>query len=416
MINLTVTQKWLRCTECQGEFKLDSIYTGCPACDKEGRSGALEVCYDIGRLSSKITKSWLREWGGSIWKYADLLPVCDTSFCSTLGEGFTPLVREPYFEKEFGFGNIYLKNEASNPTWSHKDRLNAVLVSKAKELNAKGIAASSTGNHGISAAAYAALNDLPCIVFFPPETSTSYLRLAGLYGAQAFVTPWEKRGELLQKLVFEENWTPSYPFVEGGISNPYGVEGYKTIAYELIAQLDDTPDAILAPVSEGNALTGIHKGFQEMLELGVIDRIPRLYGCVPRGANALERSFERQDDKVMTLEDSYSIATSTREKTAGVHVLRLLHASKGRAVSVTDDAIIRMMQILGKRGYCVETASALPAACLEQLMEKGEIKPEEKVVCLVTSTGIKWPDLLAEMAPPPQRIEGTWESFIGAKR
>ncbi|ANE47105.1 hypothetical protein SY83_13480 [Paenibacillus swuensis] len=401
--------KSLQCTECGSEYELGPIYGGCTNCRSQGKSGALEVHYDLDAV--KLSRDWLDGGVRSIWEYRQLLPVEDPNCFLSLGEGNTPLTNDSYYDQQYGMPHVYLKNEGFNPTWSHKDRLNVVLVSKTKELKGTGIATSSTGNQGISAAAYAAAAGLPSYVFYPPETASIYHRLTGMYGGKAVVTPWESRGKLLRKLVEDHGFTPSYPLVDGELSNPYGIEGYKTVAYELVRQLGGVPDYILAPVSEGNALTGMWKGFNELLQLGLTDKLPRLYGCQAAGADALVQSLHQGDEKVKVLDEAYSLATSTRERTAGVHVLRSIRASGGGAFAVSDRQIQDTMIALGKRGYCVESASAIPVACLEQLFQEGKVRPEDKIVCLITSAGLKWPDLIAELAPPPLRIEGNWESF-----
>lgn len=404
-------QKWLECMTCRAQYPVGPLTNGC-AC-----GGPLQMRYDLAALDPGLVRGWLAGRGESLWQYAALLPLPEPHRPVTLGEGQTPLVPCETLRRRYGHAGVFLKNEAQNPTWSHKDRYHTTAISMAKALGFSRVVTASTGNHGISAAAYAGRGGLPCVVFFAAEASPVMWQLAGLYGARAIVTSFDGRGVLVQEVAQHPGWYPASAFGASGASDPFGIEGYKTIAFELLRQLGGAPDAVLIPVGSGNLLYGIWKGFQEAKGAGMTTSLPRIIGCQAAGANALEISLRENRDDVPVLPDAYSVATSTREKTAGVYALRAVRESGGRAVVVDDAEILAAVRLLGEEGLCAETASAIPVACASQLLEQGAVAREERIVCIVTSTGVKWPELLPEMSQPPQRMRagaGGIERLLGS--
>jgi threonine synthase len=193
---------------------------------------------------------------------------------------------------------------------------------------------------------------------------------------------------------------------------PYGIEGAKTIAYELFRQCGGrAPDAVLVPCASGDTLAGIARGFAELKLLGQIERLPRLYGCQPDGAPALARTIELGLDEVVAIDHPYSVATSTRERTSGVAALRAIRASGGGAPVASDTAILEAVGQLAQEGLCVEPSSALPVACLAGLLASNQIGREELVVCLLTSAGIKWPDTLGVGLAQPEVIPASLDAL-----
>ncbi|MHB1652608.1 MAG: threonine synthase [Desulfitobacteriaceae bacterium] len=189
------------------------------------------------------------------------------------------------------------------------------------------------------------------------------------------------------------------------------MEGYKTIAYEIVVDLGRAPDKVLVPVAGGNALYGIFKGFRELLELKLIDQVPKIIACQASGANILEQAYREHLTKVGIQPGAYSLATSTREETAGDNALQAIYQSNGEAVTVTDLEIQDAMRLVAKEGFCVEAASAIPVASLIKLMNENKIKKEETVVCLLTSAGSKSPDILSDLRAPAARIEASLDTL-----
>lgn len=383
-------QKKLRCIKCGYTLEIGRIFSECPACLEKGVNNPLEVVYDY----SGVTEEEQNSFGkcNSFWDYKFLLPVSDPLNIVTLGEGATPLVKSKKIGDGIGLKQVYFKNEFMNPTLAHKDRFQSVSISMAKELGFRGIVTVSTGNHGASATAYASAGGLESKVFCPPETSDTIKELIKIYGGEVVIAGWEERIHLMNDYI-KDGWFPStllYSELKG-TANPFGLEGYKTIAYELVGQLGKSPDHVFVPCARGDSLYGIWKGFNELLAMGIINTIPKFYGCQPQGANPLEISYNENLDYVVTIEKPYSIATSTREPSTGYHALKAIRNSKGRPISVTDDKIKKAVLDLGKEGLCVEAASALPVACLAELAKHGQISENESCVCILTSSGVKWP-------------------------
>jgi threonine synthase len=305
-----------------------------------------------------------------------------------------------------GLRNLYFKNETVNPTWSFKDRYNAVTIAAARELGFRRVVNSSTGNHGASVAAYAAVAGMDCIILCPPEVSETLRLQISTYGAQVVITSWEGRTVLLEYLVRQHRWFPVGLFMPFAISNPYGVEGYKTFAYEIWRQHGGVPAHIFFPSARGNGLYGCWKGWTELKDYGLVDRIPCHHAAQPEGAAPLVQSFRRRLRTSMVVSDPRSVATSTREAVGSDQALDAIYASSGSAVSVTDEEILAEVRALGGEGLCVEPASAAPVAAVTKVAQRGELEPDAPVICILTAAGIKWPADMA-MANPrtPVHVE-----------
>jgi threonine synthase len=390
-----MTHFWLACPGCGGEFEAGPYFRGCPRCATSGQLAPLEVRYDLAAARHRLNAS-SDEVG--IWRFGPLLPLRESAAKLTLGEGGTPLVALARLNGELGLPDLYLKNESQNPTWSYKDRFNAILVAVARELGFARIAVSSTGNHGASAAAYSAAAGMRCIVLIPDETPGLLRDLIQAYGGHAIVTGWEARGAFLETLTREHGWFPSSTLAPMPVGTPYGIEGYKTIAFELIMQSRRTPlDMIFVPVGGGDGLYGIYKGWREFQQIGLTDHLPRLVACQPTGANPVVRAFATHAQHVTPLKHAWSIATSTREEAAGDRALTAISASQGFAIDVSDAEIRRAMRLLARHGIAAEAASALPIAAVGKALRSGLIPAGARVAALLTSSLVKWPRQLAEV-------------------
>ncbi len=331
-------------------------------------------------------------------QFSPLLPFQSPDLAVTLGVGGAPFISISRLNDAIGLTNLFLKNESQNPTWSYKDRFNAVTISVAREMGFEKIVSSSTGNHGASAAAYAAAAGMRCIVLLPEETPGLLQHLIQAYGAQAMVTRWQARGNLLETLVRTDGWFPATTFAPMPAGSPFGIEGYKTIAFEMILQTRSAPlDYMFVPVGGGDGLYGLFKGWREFLALGEAEQIPRFVACQALGANPVVRSVAAKQRTVTPISDAWSMATSTREETAGDHVLTAIYESDGFAIDVTDDEIWAAMKLLARHGLAVEAASALPLAGVRKALVNGLIPDNAHVGVLLTSALIKWPSHLSEI-------------------
>ncbi len=405
-----MTRRWLLCRACGAEFDLGPYFAGCPRCGR-----ALEVTYDYAALDRSTVAALVDQ--SSRARLADLLPVEDLDALVTLGEGNTPLVRSRTLGADLGLACCYFKNETMNPTWGHKDRAQSIMLTKARDFGYERITVASTGNHGAAAAAYATRSGRrACAVFCPPETSDTLLRLIDSYGGLAFVADWEIRHQFVRYLVAEQGWYPATGMGPGPATNPYGVEGYKSMAYEIVRDLGRAPDQVYMACAVGESLYGVYKGFKELAHFGVIDRTPRMVACQPSGANVLERSVAAGRKEAITLPHPSSVATSVREPTSGEHALEAIYASDGRALSVDDDETLAMMRLLGREGICVEPACAVAVAGVARERGAGRIGDDELVVAVLTSSGIKWPQQLGLVTHSATTLEPTLEALHDALR
>jgi threonine synthase len=397
---------FLGCRGCGAERDLDAPLGPCPAC-----GGALEVRYDLSRLP--VDAATFSRRGDSLWQYAALLPPGEAGARKSLGEGNTPLRRSLEIGPGAGVGGLWLKNETVNPTWAHKDRFHSVATAMAAALGYRRVVSSSTGNHGASMAAYAARAGLSGLVLCPPQVSPSLVALIGLYGGRVVVIDWDARDGMGRHLTQQHGWYPAtgldpdFAFAP----NPYGAEGHKTIAYEIVRDLGGVPDSVLIPCAGGDTIYGVWKGFRELVALGVTDRLPRLHSCQPAGADVLGQTLRAGGTTSVVLEQPESIATSVRERTVGMHAVAAVAASGGQALTATDAEIVSALAELGREGYCVEPASALAVACLRNALAAGTIDPGESAVCLLTAAGIKWPAELARVSREPVVLEPSLDAL-----
>lgn len=404
--------RWLSCFVCGARLAFGPLLEGCPACDQQPHPAPLEVGFDLEAAGRQLAPEALASARGSIWRFAPLLPLDDPARAVTLGEGGTPLVRVAALNEALGLPDLWLKNEAANPTWSFKDRLNSLNVSLARELGYRKIVASSTGNHGASAAAYAAAAGLESVVLLPHETPTVIRQLVQAYGGRAVVTEWQGRNGLLVELVRNHRYFPSKSALPRPISNPFGLEAYKTIGYELALELRERPaDYVLVVVGGGDGIYGIYKGLRELRDLGLLSWLPRVVACEPVGTSPVTNAFEAGWQRVEAIEQPTTLATSVAEGIASDHAPRALRESGGFGVRVTEDEILAAMRMLARVGIAAESASCVTVAAARRAVADGRIPPDARVACVLTSSGAKWPDQLALLGEAPAVIDPTLEAL-----
>lgn len=405
---------WLRCVECQAEEPWGPRFEGCVRCAAGGRVASLEVCYDYERVRRHgVLERWC-EATGRLWRYRALLPLDPDEPPLTLEEGNTPLLR---LATE-GPGRIWIKDETRNPTGAFKDRFHAVSLSVARSLGFRKVVASTTGNHGTSLAAYAARGELACAVFCDPRAPALQRELMRLYGAYVAVLP--SRRAHLAWLVRERKWYPSTNMTPRPVGTPFGVEGYKTIAFELFAQLGRMPAAVYVPVAAGDGLYGTWKGFRELRALGAAGEPPRMVAVQAADCDPVVQGFREGLSTVPVHSSPETIALSIADESAGAVALRALRESGGTAVSVDDDAIRAAVGFLARRGLGVEPSAAAAVAGVLAEQRAGRIGAEDDVVCVVTGAVIKWPDALAaavgsaELADPSDAAVRRWVAAFDA--
>jgi threonine synthase len=395
---------------------------GCPACRTERYVANLEVTYDFEAIASRLTAGMLAARPATMWRYAELLPIGSEADAVSLGEGMTSLIVLPELGAQLGVPGLYLKNESTNPTWSFKDRLCSVAVSAAVQFKANGIVASSTGNHGASAAAYAARARLPCVVLTldsVPDTAKIQIQA---YGARVIATHASADRWVLMRYLVDRGWYGLTNFAAPAVgSNPFGVEGHKTIAFEIAEQLGwQAPDFVIMPVGYADGLAGVWKGFTELHQLGWISNRPKMIAAEVHGplANALEKGL----DYVAAVEVPYeSVAYSIGGPVSATQGLRAVQASGGQALRVADAAILEMqLKLAATEGIYLEPASASAVAALRKLAIAGVIGPGHRVVIVGTSSGLKDPaatranlPALPVIAPDPAALRRALRESYG---
>lgn len=406
----------LKCVWCGAEYPVSGMFQGCPRC-KDGEFAAnLIVQYDYSDLKG-LTREEFASWKGEgLWRFAPLLPVKSPECMVTISEGNTPLVRCPGIERKTGV-KVFVKDESRNPTWSYKDRLGCVATAKGLEFGAKVTTVSSTGNHGASTAAYAARAGLDCVLFTLPTVSEAMLGLMQVYGAKLIATTFYGRWELMSYCVNNFGWYPLGNYVHAlPTGNPYGTEGYKTIAYEICLQREwEIPDMILSPVAYGEGFNGIWRGFRELKDLGLIDRTPRMMAIEPTGgplSNAVKKGLKAP----VKVPSKKSVAFSINGDYMGMQAMVALRESGGSTVEVSDEEIMAAQSTMGGEGLYPEAASAAPVAALLKMAGEGALDGVESVVCIMTSSGLKDPGATTAVHVKPPVIEPRVEDMLRALR
>jgi threonine synthase len=382
----------LRCVRCGSRFGVHDYASDCPKCRNDAPSN-LMVEYDA-ILAARPEPS-LSDHG--LWRYGDILPV-NSSEAISLGEGCTPLHRLPALGRCLGLDGLFGKDETRNPTWSFKDRLACIAVSTAKSIGAPAVVSSSTGNAGAAVAAYAAKGGIPCVIFTAGGVVGPLVTQMRVYGATVVsLAGKEQRWPLMRYAVEHFGWFPTSPFFGPVVgSNPYGIEGYKTLAYEIAEALSwQVPDCCVLPVCYGDALLGMWRGFEEMLALGWINRMPRMMAAEIYGSlgAALRNGGDVLPDMPLTHDTLAKSTTATRSTFQALYVLR---KSGGAATTVDNEAILKYQQKLARlEGLYVDPASAGAIAAVAQLKAAGEIRGHETVVTLLTASGLKDPEATA---------------------
>jgi threonine synthase len=358
--------------------------------------------YDLSRIRGLETTE-----DPGLFRYRPLLPIAAGPVVS-LGEGDTPLVTSAKLGGDLGLSHLYIKDESRNPTWSYKDRLAAVAVTKALQQGRDTVVVSSTGNHGAAVAAYAARAGLRCVVLTLASVPLAMKTMMQAFGAQTVaVEKPADRWVIMRQAVEERGWVPMSGFVgPPSGSNPFGCEGYKTIAYELHAQLGDVPDVVVTPVAYGDALAGLARGFQDLVDLGLSAAVPRLVATEPFGpyGRALREGFRA--DATVPVSDSVSFSIATPMATwQGWDALT---RTRGAAVTVDDARTMAAQRLLAAReGLFIEASSATTVAALPELIDRGVIGAHDRVVLLATSTGLKDIPTTAASLPKVPVIEPT---------
>ncbi|WP_432013398.1 threonine synthase [Streptomyces cucumeris] len=330
--------------------------------------------------------------GGGLDRWAPLLPPLAAP---GLGEGGTPLLA-------LGDG-VFIKDESRNPTWSHKDRLNRCTVSAAVGVGAEGVVVASSGNHGASAAAYAARAGLRCVVLASAGAPPAVISFLRAYGAVVLPVPADAHWPLMRRIVDRCGFHPVSNLTETHTSHAFGPEGYKTVAYEIFTELG-VPAAVFVPTGYGELLFGVWKGFAELHRLGLAPHIPRIFSCEPSVGGPLAAAV-RAGRPAATVAVGRSKAYGIDCTVGGYRGVLAVTRSRGEALLVTDEDMTTAQAELGRQGLWVELSAAAGLAGLRGHRRRGG-DFDGPVVCVSTSSGFKDIDTGTHPAEP---VEPVWE-------
>jgi threonine synthase len=386
----------LRCKECKNTYSLDAQYV-CERC-----FGPLEVAY-ASRSNTDPAELRRRIQSGphSLWRYADFLPV-RTPPRGTLPAGWTPLLRADRLAEQLGLGELWIKNDAANPTHSFKDRVVAVALARARELGFQTIACASTGNLANAVAAHAAAAGLESYVFIPSDLEEQKVLATGVYGTNLVSVRgnYDDVNRLCTELSGEHEWA----FVNINM-RPYYAEGSKTLAFETAEQLGfELPDRVVCPIASGSLFTKIARGFEEWIELGLlVGEQPTFNGAQAAGCSPVASAFAAGQDFCRPVKpDTIAKSLAIGNPADGPYALELARRTGGSIDSVTDDEIRDGIRLLAQTtGIFTETAGGVTVAVLAKLAQRGDIDSSERVVAYITGEGLKTLDC----------IRGTFETW-----
>jgi len=387
---------YLRCIECGRRYPMNEIRYRCEC------GGLLEVVIDTDNVENVFDSHNI-----TLWKYSSFIPVEKKV---SLFEGGTPLYRLRHIPEILNMNEIYVKNEGANPTGSFKDRGMTVGVSKAIELGKRNLICASTGNTAASLAAYAAASGLRCYVLIPDgKIALGKLAQAMVYGAQVIPV----RGNFDEAFKIVQQASEGLGIYMLNSINPFRLEGQKTIAFEIFDSLQIVPDNIILPVGNAGNISAIWKGFRELYEAGIIERLPRMIGIQAQNAAPLARAWKEREE-YRPVKDPETVATAIRigSPVNWPKAWRAVEESGGLFEIVSDDEILKAQRMLAsKEGIFVEPASSASLAGLLKLRENGTVDRDEVTVLITTGHGLKDPNIIIGSIELPPPIEPSLEAF-----
>jgi threonine synthase len=401
----------LRCKECQTVYPLEARYV-CERC-----FGPLEVAYagwaGSGPPDPDELRRRIQAGPHSLWRYGDFLPV-QTLPQGHLPAGWTPLLRADRLAERLGLRELWIKNDAANPTHSFKDRVVSVALARARELGYETIACASTGNLANAVAAHSAAAGLESYVFIPSNLEEQKVLATGVYGTN--VVGVRGNYDDVNRLCTELSGDHEWAFVNINM-RPYYAEGSKTLAYETAEQLGwKLPDRVVAPIASGSLFTKIARGFTEWIELGLLEgELPTFNGAQATGCSPVATAFAEGKDFCRPVKpDTIAKSLAIGNPADGPYALELARTSGGTIESVTDDEIREGIRLLAQTtGIFTETAGGVTTAVLAKLAQRGDIDPDECVVAYITGEGLKTLDAVRGMFEAWE-IEPTVEAFEAA--
>ena len=393
----------LRCKECGRDYPQEPIYV-CDYC-----FGPLEVAYDYDEIAKNISREKIQDGPLTIWRYDQLLPASRDNAIN-IGAGMTPLLKADNLGKELGLNNLWIKNDAANPTHSFKDRVVSVATTKAVEFEFDTIACASTGNLAGATAAHGAKAGMNTMVFIPADLERGKVLGAAIFGSVVLVNGnYDDVNRLCSELGDDRRWA----FVNINM-RPYYSEGSKSLGYELAEQLGwHAPEHVIVPVASGSLFTKVYKGLQEFAQLGIIDSVDtKMHIAQPFGCSPVAKAFvEGQTHPKPVVPDTIAKSLAIGSPADGYYSVGIANNTGGSATIVPESEIAEGMKLLAEtEGIFTETAGGVVISTLRRLAREGVIGKNEETVALITGTGLKTLEAI-ENTVTTSTIDATVQSF-----
>ena len=400
------------CSVCNTVYDPQDVTYTCP---KDGGNLDINLNYEvISKTTSLETITSSQDF--SIWRYLPLLPVVDPGCHGTplRSVGWTPLYQTKGLSRELGIHTLWLKDDGRNPTASFKDRASAVLIARAREIKAEVVVTASTGNAGAALAGMAAAANHKAVIFAPKSAPPAKVAQLLVFGASVFLVDgnYDQAFDLSIQAANEFGW-----YCRNTGFNPFTAEGKKTAAFEIWEQVIQSgnlrkPLNVFVSVGDGNIISGIHKGFKDLYELGWLKQIPRLFGVQAEGSAAIANAFRDgveiiQAVKATTLADSISVDLPRD----GLRALRAVTQTGGSYITVRDTEILAAIARLGGEGIFAEPAASTAYAGLVKAVERKFIFPDDPVLVMITGSGLKDVKAATNAVQPAPIIEPTLEAL-----
>jgi threonine synthase len=372
----------LSCRECGHELPLGPHYA-CPEC-----FGPLEISYDFGT----VTRAQIEAGPRNIWRYQPLLPVpTDIAQSPNMEPGYTRLLRAGNLGRELGIDTLWVKDDSTNPTNSFKDRVVACALSAAREFGAKVFACPSTGNLANAVAAAGARAGIKTVVFIPSDLEKPKQVNSAVYTENLIAVNgnYDDVNRLASEIAGEEE---GWAFVNVNV-RPFYAEGSKTLGYEIAEQLGwRLPDQIVIPVASGSQLTKVHKAFQELIALGLVEAKPyKVYGAQAAGCSPVSAAYKTGADAIRPVRpDTIAKSLAIGNPADGIYVLDICRQTGGAVEDITDDQVREAIVLLARtEGIFTETAGGTTVGVLKKLVETGQLDPTLETVVINTGHGLK---------------------------
>lgn len=399
---------YYECSLCHHQWQPNQALYTCP-----DDGGNLNTILDFGRVKPSDV---LNSPEASLWRYTPLLPVGDPGYQLTpLHQvGLTPVYQPAILREKLGLKQLFIKDESRNPSASFKDRASAIVVARALETKVETVVAASTGNAGAAMACMSAAVGLPAVILAPKTAPPAKLAQLLVFGARVILVDgnYDQAFDLSIAASREFGW-----YNRNTGFNPFTVEGKKTAGFEIWEQvLLHLPSyqrlTVFISVGDGNILSGVYKGFKDLLSLGWLEQMPRIIGVQAEGSAAVANAFFSGSDQITpvhssTIADSISVDLPRD----GLRALRAVRDSKGFMLTVSDSEILAAIPELGKAGIFAEPAASTAYAGLVKAVSDKLLDSNEPVLVLSTGSGLKDIKAAGQSVAPAPVIEPTLQSL-----